>query len=207
MPKFSFGVWYFFPSGGRFHEAYVPKGKMEDIVTIHHESSKDLVKRWTEPVDMVVVDGNHLREYLENDIQLLNHLRPGGYALFHDFTACIGEVAVTMRDWVAQSDEWSLIVEPNCLSMGIIQRKFSLSPKECFTATLLAQAVNPNGMHTPFQMTDPRACGAIKSWNGKWFPDLEHFHDTQAEGEEVAKRIMEYEKRTGKILENMEDLT
>lgn len=31
-PKFSAGVWYFFPGGGRFHERYVEAGTMEDIL-------------------------------------------------------------------------------------------------------------------------------------------------------------------------------
>jgi xylose isomerase len=31
-PKFSAGVWFFFPSGGRFHEAYVKKGSIQDIL-------------------------------------------------------------------------------------------------------------------------------------------------------------------------------
>ena len=31
-PRFSAGVWYFFPSGGRFHEPYVERGSIEDIL-------------------------------------------------------------------------------------------------------------------------------------------------------------------------------
>ena len=31
-PRFSAGVWYFFPSGGRFHEPYVKRGSIEDIL-------------------------------------------------------------------------------------------------------------------------------------------------------------------------------
>lgn len=31
-PRFSAGVWYFYPPGGRFHEAYVEKGSIEDIL-------------------------------------------------------------------------------------------------------------------------------------------------------------------------------
>jgi xylose isomerase len=32
-PRYSAGVWYFYPPGGRFHEAYIEKGPMEDILT------------------------------------------------------------------------------------------------------------------------------------------------------------------------------
>ena len=31
-PRFSAGVWYFFPSGGRFHERYGPQGTIKDIL-------------------------------------------------------------------------------------------------------------------------------------------------------------------------------
>jgi len=31
-PKFSAGVWYFFPGGGRFHERYGPRGTIEDVL-------------------------------------------------------------------------------------------------------------------------------------------------------------------------------
>jgi len=31
-PRFSAGVWYFFPGGGRFHEAFIEKGSIQDIL-------------------------------------------------------------------------------------------------------------------------------------------------------------------------------
>jgi len=31
-PRFSAGVWYFYPAGGRFHEAYVEQGSIEEIL-------------------------------------------------------------------------------------------------------------------------------------------------------------------------------
>jgi len=31
-PRFSAGVWYFFPGGGRFHEAYIEKGSIQDVL-------------------------------------------------------------------------------------------------------------------------------------------------------------------------------
>lgn len=33
IPRFSAGVWYFYPAGGRFHEAYTEKGSIEDILS------------------------------------------------------------------------------------------------------------------------------------------------------------------------------
>lgn len=31
-PRYSAGVWYFYPPGGRFHDAYIDKGSIEDIL-------------------------------------------------------------------------------------------------------------------------------------------------------------------------------
>ncbi|MCD6469340.1 hypothetical protein J7L29_00890 [Candidatus Bathyarchaeota archaeon] len=31
-PKFSIGVWYFYPNGGRFHEPYVEKGTIRYVL-------------------------------------------------------------------------------------------------------------------------------------------------------------------------------
>jgi xylose isomerase len=31
-PIFSIGVWYFYPSGGRFHESYIKKGSIKDVL-------------------------------------------------------------------------------------------------------------------------------------------------------------------------------
>jgi xylose isomerase len=30
--RFSIGVWYFYPGGGRFHDAYIEKGTTEDCI-------------------------------------------------------------------------------------------------------------------------------------------------------------------------------
>ena len=31
-PRFSAGVWYFYPGGGRFHERYGPQGSIKDLL-------------------------------------------------------------------------------------------------------------------------------------------------------------------------------
>ena len=31
-PRFSIGVWYFYPGGGRFHDAYIEKGTIADCI-------------------------------------------------------------------------------------------------------------------------------------------------------------------------------
>ena len=44
-PQYSAGVWYFYPGGGRFHEAYIDKGTIEDtlnkIAWMHDEGYVD----------------------------------------------------------------------------------------------------------------------------------------------------------------------
>jgi len=37
IPKYSFGVWYFFPGGGRFHDRYVEGGSIKDVLDIIRE--------------------------------------------------------------------------------------------------------------------------------------------------------------------------
>ena len=181
----------------------IKKWGMEDICTIHHESSRELLKKWDTQVDMVVIDGDHSKEGVENDIKFLNFIKPGGYGFFHDFFACLYEVGSTVKGWVKQSDEWSLIVEPNCLSLAIVQRKWSIYPRNCFTAIRLTRSDNPNGAKTPIQLTAPRNCNTIIGWNGDWFQDS-GFHESQPEGEKIAEDIMSFEKRTGSVVQSME---
>ncbi|MFH2112109.1 MAG: TIM barrel protein [Candidatus Bathyarchaeota archaeon] len=44
-PRYSAGVWYFYPGGGRFHEAYIDKGTIEDtlrkVAWLHDEGYVD----------------------------------------------------------------------------------------------------------------------------------------------------------------------
>ncbi len=184
----------------------IRKWEMENICTIYHESSMDLLPKWNIPVDMVVVDGDHRKKFLENDVKFMNFLKPGGYGMFHDFLACLWEVGGTLRDWVEQGNEWALIVEPNCLSMGIVQRKFSLNCKNALVAWYLTQECNPNGAKTPIQATDPKACGMIEKWDGEWFPrDGKEYHSQQPEAEIIANKIIEFEKNTGTIVQSMEE--
>ena len=178
------------------------KWEMLDICTVHHKSSKDFVPAWSGgPIDMVVVDGDHTREFLENDLGLLRHLRPGGYALFHDFLPCFYEIGVPILDLVGGSDEWSLLVEPNNLSMAVLQRKYSIDTKMTYMSWVLSQTSNPNNVKTPFQFTDPRAY-CVMPWNGSYYPlDFNEATKSKDAGVELANKIMAEEKATGKIVE------
>ena len=184
---------------------FLRKWQMEDICTIHHESSKDFVKKWDKPIDLLMIDGDHTTEFLENDIQLLKYIPPGGYALFHDFTACMYQVGITIREFLEKNENWSIIVEPNCLSLAVLQRKYSLNPRGHLIAWKLSRPENyPNNYHTPIHPTAPRECGLIKEWNGEIFPkDPAEFHKNQDLYFAEAEEIIKYEKETGKVVETV----
>jgi predicted O-methyltransferase YrrM len=51
----------------------------------HIERSQELGRRWTEPVDLVFIDGDHAEESCRADWELFSPwVRPGGVVLFHD---------------------------------------------------------------------------------------------------------------------------
>lgn len=52
----------------------------------HHGDSKEIARSWTEPVDYVLVDGDHTYEGAVGDILLwLPRIRKGGYMAVHDY--------------------------------------------------------------------------------------------------------------------------
>ena len=51
----------------------------------HVERSQDLGRRWSEPVDLVFIDGDHAEQSCRADWELFSPwVRPGGVVLFHD---------------------------------------------------------------------------------------------------------------------------
>jgi predicted O-methyltransferase YrrM len=51
----------------------------------HVERSQDAGRRWSEPVDMVFVDGDHSPEAVREDWDVWHgHVKPGGVLAFHD---------------------------------------------------------------------------------------------------------------------------
>src|SRR3954453_11059421 len=54
-------------------------------VVWHVERSADAGRRWTRPVGLVFVDGDHAEEATRTDWALFSpHVEPGGHVLFHD---------------------------------------------------------------------------------------------------------------------------
>jgi len=184
---------------------FLRKWDMLDICKINHMSSKEFVPKWKDPIDMIVVDGDHSLSFLENDIQLLKYLRPGGYALFHDFLPSFYVIGKTITDWVESSDEWSLIVEPSHLSLAIIQRKYTMDEERVYMAWVLSQAENENNYKTPFQFTDPRAF-CLKPWQGYIFQPSEENHLCKPAGVAMAEKILAREKETGIIVQDLKEI-
>jgi predicted O-methyltransferase YrrM len=51
----------------------------------HVERSQDVGRRWTEPVDLVFIDGDHAEESCREDWELFGRwVTPGGVVVFHD---------------------------------------------------------------------------------------------------------------------------
>jgi predicted O-methyltransferase YrrM len=63
-------------------------------VAWHVERSEDAVRRWSQPVDLVFVDGDHTEAGCRLDWELWHaHVRPGGHIVFHDARSAPGSPA------------------------------------------------------------------------------------------------------------------
>jgi predicted O-methyltransferase YrrM len=57
----------------------------------HVERSEDAARHWTQPVDLVFVDGDHTEAACALDWELWHpHVRPGGHVVFHDARSAPG---------------------------------------------------------------------------------------------------------------------
>ena len=82
-------------------------------VVWHVERSEDTGRRWTAPVDVVFVDGDHAEEATRVDWELFSpHVTPGGHVLFHDATgphALPGPQRVVAE--VRAQPDWTVVAE------------------------------------------------------------------------------------------------
>jgi predicted O-methyltransferase YrrM len=82
-------------------------------VVWHVERSEDTGRRWSDPVDLVFIDGDHAEDATRTDWELFSgHVTPGGHVLFHD---AIGPQALPGPQKVvgevrAQPD-WAVVAE------------------------------------------------------------------------------------------------
>src|SRR3954447_10878519 len=82
-------------------------------VVWHVERSEDAGRRWSVPVDVVFIDGDHAEQATRLDWELFSaHVVPGGHVLFHDATgpqALPGPAAVVAE--VRAQPGWSTVAE------------------------------------------------------------------------------------------------
>lgn len=176
--------WHLFHPDGtpfRMEHANFLKGlheeEFEDICTLNVGKSVDLGPRWSYPIDMLVVDSSHLLVDTIAEWDLTKWIKPGGYAFFHDFTVCAHDVGAYIEQMVDNNDEWTMIVEPDFLSMAIIQRKYTYSSdKAFFMSSMYDPATNPQAFSTPVQSTNARESGWFENWKGYWIPSPEEWN-------------------------------
>ncbi|MCK9544199.1 MAG: class I SAM-dependent methyltransferase [Novosphingobium sp.] len=153
------------------------KEKWNEICTLYYMDGPEFAIKWDKPIDILVVDGGHLKEETRLEWENLSKwIVPGGYAFFHDFIACINEIGLLFEDYISKHDDFSLIVEPDYLSMAILQKKYTVKSKEFWTCARLAQEDNPNRSDEDRHLTAARDSGIIGEWNGKsHFPPMDEF--------------------------------
>ena len=82
-------------------------------VVWHVERSEDAGRRWSDPVDLVFIDGDHAEEATRLDWALFSpHVAPGGHVLFHDATGphALPGPATVVEEVRAQPD-WAVVAE------------------------------------------------------------------------------------------------
>lgn len=195
-PKDS-GATRFFPDGTPYtmeHEWFLDmlkEHRMEDICTLHYGRSEDVAKTWDQPIEMLMVDSSHLPEPTKAEIAgFLPHLVPGGYAFFHDPLVCFDAIGRQLVKFAEEHDDYSLFLEPDFLSMGILQRKYTLNFAHMWVAGCFTQPSNPQFQSTPFQGTNIRAMGALGEWEGKWFPTQEECGKTHDLMKKLSEEII-----------------
>lgn len=180
--------------------------EFNDIVTYLQESSFDVGPRWNEPIDILVVDGDHRREAVSQDWDnFAKWIIPGGYAFFHDLIADAYGIGANLEAR-AERDGFTFMIEPEYLSLGIMQKKFTFNISKAHVTTFLAQATDAGdlGLVTPNHLTGARSIpGMLMPWIGRWFDvfsELEEL-DPNLPAEAIAKarveadKIIEVEKR------------
>jgi len=149
-----------------------------DLITIQLGKSCEYGPLWDTPLDMLVVDSSHIKEDTICELDLIKWLKPGGYAFFHDFTVCDYDVGYLVEEYVNDHEDLVMLVEPNYLSMAIIQRKYTfdsdngrfMSGKE---SAWYHPSTNPQAYSNEVHSTDGRKAEWIKPWAGQWIEEPE----------------------------------
>ena len=183
---------YYHKDGTPFtiHEAgvfeQIKKQRFEDLITVQLGKSSEYGPKWNTPIDILAVDSSHLTEDTKVEVDLIKWLKPGGYAFFHDFTVCAHEVGCVVEDYVNAHNDLSMIVEPDYLSMAIIQRKFTFTGENTHfmsggESDWYFPDKNPQAYDNEVQSTDGRGGGWIDEWRGRYIPEVEDWNkDSEA---------------------------
>lgn len=73
-------------------EANIAGAGLTDVVELVVDYSTRLRPRWTEPIDLLYIDGKHDYWTFTDDLRWSEHLKPGGDVLVHD---CFSSIGVT----------------------------------------------------------------------------------------------------------------
>ena len=143
---------------------------MNDLITFYHDGSEVIGPAWDKPIDMLVVDGDHAKEAVLADwTNFSKWITPGGYAFFHDLIAIPNQIGIAMEDVVGP--DFSFMVEPDHLSMAIIQKKFTVNYDVVLDTRYRAQKDDRN--ETPITLTNSRYSGVVGPFNGRYFQPYE----------------------------------
>lgn len=78
-------------------ESNVAAFGLGDRVRLLVARSDDVRAAWTEPLDLVYVDGKHDARSTTHDLRWAEHLRPGGRVLVHDAFSSVGVTLALLR--------------------------------------------------------------------------------------------------------------
>lgn len=78
-------------------EANVARGGVTDVVQLRPLPSTELRPGWSDPLDLVFVDGKHDYWTVSDDLRWTEHLPPGADLLLHDAFSSVGVTAGLLR--------------------------------------------------------------------------------------------------------------
>lgn len=85
----------------------------------------DLVwgKKWSLPIDVLMVDSSHEREHTEAELRLFApHVRPGGVVLLHDTVSFREGVEGAVHAFMADNEGWAYENRENNNGLGVLKR-------------------------------------------------------------------------------------
>ena len=85
-PNKQYGQWYHAQQTYDNFIKQIAQFGLSDIVEIHMSDTTALSKSWTEPIDLLFIDGDHLYEGVHADWNNWSKfVKVGGYVMFHDY--------------------------------------------------------------------------------------------------------------------------